>query len=166
MTVSDHTTAGQPRGSDKTTAGQDPEQGDNAPAPDANETSLMNGVWLEAKRLQQELGGLAYDHLTLAALETRQAGEALVRIICLTIVSAALLFSAWLGLLAAMVVVLVQQFLLDPAMAILLAVLLNGLAVLLLIPVIRKQSRKLVMSATINSLQADAEAISKPQEHP
>lgn len=132
-------------------ASQRPDDSADSTAAGPDAAALTAGLMQEAQWLQRQIQGLAHDHLSLAALETRQAGESLVRIIVLAMVSAALVVSAWLGLLAAMVVVLVQQSLLGPFFALLLAALLNGLLVWLMVPLIRSQSRNLMLSASLTA---------------
>ncbi len=94
-----------------------------------------------------------HDHLVLAALETRQAGESLVRIIAMGLITACLLSTAWLALVSAVVIVLVQHTLLTASIALMLVFAVHGLVAMLLIAAIRKRSRSLLFPATISRLE-------------
>ena len=68
-----------------------------------------SGVLEDAQSLWHELRGLTHDRFRLAALETQRAGESLVAMIVAGVMVAVLLSSAWLGLMAAAVLGLVEH---------------------------------------------------------
>ena len=111
------------------------------------------GLLEVARLLERELRGIVHDHLVLAALETRQAGESLVRIIAMGLITACLLSTAWLALVSAVVIVLVQHTLLTASIALMLVFAVHGLVAMLLIAAIRKRSRSLLFPATISRLE-------------
>lgn len=117
-----------------------------------DETVSAPGVWDDAQSLWGELRGLAHGRFRLAALETQQAGRSLVAMTVAGLMVAILLSSAWLGLVAAAVLGLVENGMLASS-AILLAVALNFLAALILCAVIGHKSRYLRFPATTRSLQ-------------
>ena len=107
----------------------------------------------EAQSLLHELRGLTHDRFRLAALETRRAGESLVSMIIAGVMVAFLLSSAWLGLMTAAVLGLIDHGVVASS-AILLAVAFNLLLALILCRVMRRKSRYLQFPATLRSLQA------------
>jgi hypothetical protein len=111
-----------------------------------------DNVLQEAQLLWHELRGLLYEHLVLAALETRRAGESLVTMLIAAIMVAVMLIGAWLGLVAAAVLMLVEQGM-AASSAILLAVAANLLIALLLCRLIRHRSHYLQFPALLGSLQ-------------
>ena len=111
-----------------------------------------SGVLEDLQSLWHELRGLLHDHLQLAALETRRAGESLVDMIVVGVMVAVLLNCAWLGLVAAAVLWVVEHGVMASD-AILLAVAFNLLVVLILFGVIRRKSRYLQFPAILRSLQ-------------
>lgn len=113
-----------------------------------NTPGLLEEVFL----LGHELRAAAHSQVRLAALETRQAGESLVIIIAMGVIAAALVFSTWLALVAAVMLALVEHGLVTASTASLLAMLANLLIVVILIAAIRRKSRRLLLSATVNSL--------------
>lgn len=113
-----------------------------------NDPGLLDGFLL----LGHELRATAHSHVRLAALETRQAGESLVSIIAMGLIAAGLVLSTWLALVAAMMLLLVERGLMSTSSASLLAMAANMLVALILISAIRRKSRHLLFSATVNSL--------------
>lgn len=111
-----------------------------------------SGLLEDAQSLWDELLGSSRDHFRLAALEAQQAGESLVVMIKTAIIVAALLSSAWMGLMSAAVAMLVEHGV-AVSSAILLAVAANLLLALLLCSVIRRNSRYLRFPATLRGLQ-------------
>ena len=107
----------------------------------------------DAQSLLHELLGLTHDRLLLAALETRRAGESLVSMIIAGVIVAFLVSSAWLGLMAVVVLGLIGNGFVAIS-AILLAVVLNLLLALILYRVIRRKCRYLQFPATLRALQA------------
>jgi len=113
---------------------------------------LSSNVLAEVQALLHELRGLIHDHLQLAALEMRRAGENLVTMIISGVLVALLLISAWLGLLIAAVQLLIEQGMVA-SQATLLTVVFNLLIALLLCGVIRRKSHYLQFPATLRNLQ-------------
>ena len=111
----------------------------------------------EAQSLWHELLGLTHDHLLLAALETRHAGESLVSMMMAGIMVVFLLGGAWVGLMAVAVFGLINNGILV-SNAVLLAVAVNLLFALALIAVIRRKSRSLQFPATLRSLNDQPQA--------
>lgn len=112
-----------------------------------------SGVLEDAQLLWHELRGLTHDRFRLAALETQQAGKSLVTMIVSGMLVAVLLGCAWLGLVAAAVLGLIENGVVASS-AILLAVAFNLLLALILYGVIRRNSRYLQFPATLRSLQS------------
>jgi uncharacterized membrane protein YqjE len=114
-----------------------------------NDESLLTTV----QSLWHELGELFHDRILLAALETRRAGESLVVMLVAAVLIAVLLNGAWLGLVVAAVFWLVEQGMVT-SRAILLAVVFHLLIILMLVRVIRRNSRYLQFPATLRSLSS------------
>ncbi len=110
------------------------------------------GLIDQVKSLWHELRGLVHEGVTLAALETRQAGRGLVIMVIAGVGIAVLVISAWLGLLGAAVLGLIG-FGVNASIAMLLAVAANLVLAVVLYQVIRRQSRNLHFSATLRSLR-------------
>jgi len=106
----------------------------------------------DVQSLWHELRGLIYEHLRLAALETRRAGESLVTMLIAGVMVAVLLIGAWLGIMVAVVLMLIEHGMVAST-AILLAVAINLLIALLLCGVIRRKSHYLQFPALLGSLE-------------
>ncbi|HEX5125782.1 MAG TPA: phage holin family protein [Rhodocyclaceae bacterium] len=124
--------------------------------PSGTETAIDSdnatpGALEETKILWHALRRVVRDHLQLAALETRLAGESLVTMIAAGVMVAALLVSTWLVLVAAAVLQLVNSGV-SLSSAMLLAALANLVAALVLYGVIRRRSYYLAFPATLRSL--------------
>jgi hypothetical protein len=132
-------------------AGLDSSTASEAPPPGTH------GLIDEVKELWKEIRLLVHDHLELAALETRRAGESLAFMVMAGIAIAILLVSAWLAFLAAVAVILVALGLWASA-ALLLIVLLNVGAAAGLAWMIKHKSYHLRWPATLASI--------KPREAP
>lgn len=115
------------------------------------------GVLQDVRSLARELRGLFHDQVGLAALETRQAGESLVWMVILGVMVGGLLLSAWLGLLAAIILTLIDHGVASPSVALLLAVSANLLLAVILGWAIRRQLPHLQFPATVRSLTPDTE---------
>ncbi len=120
------------------------------------------GLLHEFSSLWHEVQGLAHDQLTLAALETKLAGRSLVIMIAAGVMIAILLISAWLGIIGAAVLVLIEIGF-TASMAMLLAVTANLVAAFVLYGVIRKQSYHLQFPATLRSLRPVPSALDIPR---
>ncbi|QFY44517.1 phage holin family protein [Candidatus Methylospira mobilis] len=121
--------------------------GDSAHGDPVDESSVLDDV----RSLLHDLRGLTHDCFHLVALETRRAGESLVGMIVAGVMVAVLLSGAWLGLVAAAVLELVDNGV-KAGSAMLLAVALNLLLALILCGLIRRKSRYLQFPATLRSL--------------
>jgi uncharacterized membrane protein YqjE len=126
---------------------------DGMPPPTAThgDTDSDASVLEDAQSLWHELLGLSHDRLRLAGLETRQAGLSLVNMVMAGVLVAGLLCGAWMGLLAAVVLGLVENGFMSSS-AILLAVVLNLLLALIFCRVIHHKSHCLQFPATLRSL--------------
>jgi Putative Actinobacterial Holin-X, holin superfamily III len=127
---------------------------DEAPKQTATRSDPVNSSSLldDARDLWGEVRGLSHDRFQLAALETQQAGVGLVYMIIAGLMVAGLLCGAWIGLLSAAVLELIENGVMARS-AILLAVVLNLLLALVLCRVIQRKSRFLQFPATLRSLQ-------------
>ncbi len=128
---------------------------DETPGQTATRGDPVSGsdVLEDAQSLWHELSGLTHDRFRLAALETQRAGKNLVDMIVAGVMVGVLLIGAWLGLMAAAVLELVEHDVVATSSAILLAVASNLLLTLILFGVIRRKSRYLQFPATLRSLQ-------------
>jgi uncharacterized membrane protein YqjE len=134
------------------------EEDENSGQTAMREGRVSDSTLLEdVQSLWHDLLGLTHDHLLLAALETRHAGESLVSMMLAGIMVAFLLSSAWMGVMVAVVLGLIENGI-TASDAIMLAVALNLLLALTLIFVIRRKSRSLQFPATLRSLQASPTA--------
>jgi hypothetical protein len=111
-----------------------------------------SGVLEDVRLFWGELRGLSIDRLRLVAMETQRAGDSLVSMIISGVMIAVLLMSAWLGLLAAIALVLIENGCVASSV-ILLAVAANLLLTLILFGVIRSKRRFLQFPSTLSSLQ-------------
>ena len=111
----------------------------------------VSGVLKAAQPLWYELHELIHDRIWLAGLETQRAGKSLADMIVAGVLVGVLLIGAWLGLMAAAVLELVEHDVVATSGAILLAVAFafDLLLVLILFGVIRRKSRYLQFPATL-----------------
>jgi uncharacterized membrane protein YqjE len=128
-----------------------------APKQTVTRSDPVNGSSLldDARALWGEVRGLSHDRLQLAALETQQAGVSLVNMIMAGVLVADLLCGAWMGLLSAAVLGLIEYGIMVRS-AIMFAVVLNLLLALVLCRVIQRKSRFLQFPATLHSLKPTA----------
>ncbi len=119
----------------------------------ASESLAASGLLYDARLLWDELGGLIHDRFHIAALETQRAGESLVTMIVAGILAGVMLGCAWLGLVVAAILELIQTGFVASS-AILLGVVFNLLLALILFNVIRRKSRYLQFPASIRSFQS------------
>jgi uncharacterized membrane protein YqjE len=133
------------------------DMGSEAPKQAATRSNTVNGSSLldDARALWSEVRGLSHDRFQLAALETQQAGVSLVNMIVAGVLVAGLLCGAWIGLLSAAVLALIENGVLVKS-AILLAVAVNLLLALVFCHVIQRKSRFLQFPATLHSLKPAA----------
>lgn len=107
----------------------------------------------EVRGLERELRAVVHDYVRLAALETRRAGESLVRITAMGSLVAVLVCTAWLSAAGWAGIVLVENNVLNPGSALLFIAAANVLIALVVIAAIRRESRHLLMSATVHFLK-------------
>jgi uncharacterized membrane protein YqjE len=134
-----------------------------APGSPAAAATSAPGLLENAQALWHDLRGLAHDHLQLAALETQRAGKSLVNMVVYAVAAAMLLVSAWLGLMAAGVLWLIDRGL-NASVALLLVVVLNIAAAFVLFTMIRRSSQQLRFPATVRSLKSDASMLAQPDK--
>ena len=108
-----------------------------------------------ASALWNDLKSLAHDHLELAALETKRAGESLVSIVVFGIVAAILVVTAWMGLVAALVLWLIALGL-APAVAVLIGVAVNLAGAGGLVFLIKARTEAFKFPATVRALKPGA----------
>jgi len=118
----------------------------------AEEAAGDSGLFDEVQGVWRELSGLARDHIQLAVLETRLAGISLVTMIAAGVIVAVLLVSAWLGLIAAIILLLVGSGL-AIGVALGIGVAANVILALLLANMIRSKSENLRWTRTLDNLQ-------------
>jgi len=123
---------------------------DNVTPPPIVATGSNVGVLEDAQALWHELLGLSHDRLHLAGLETRRAGLSLVNMVMVGVLAAGLLCSAWMGLLVAAVLGLIENGFMVSS-AILFAVALNLMLALFFCRVIHHKSHWLQFPATLRS---------------
>ena len=111
------------------------------------------GIFDDAKLLWGELIDLLHDRLQLVVLETKQAGESLVKMIAAGVMVAVLLGSAWLCLLGAIILGLIELGLMA-SVAMLLGMLSNLLLAALFYRFIQQQAKNIGWSASLNSLKS------------
>jgi uncharacterized membrane protein YqjE len=107
----------------------------------------------DLRLLWLDLRGLMHDHLKLAALETRRAGNSLVSMLVAGAVMAVLLISVWAGLMAAAALALIQSNIMGDIEAILTIAAANLVAALFLFWFIRRKSRHLLFPETVHSFR-------------
>ncbi|MCC5880905.1 MAG: phage holin family protein [Idiomarina sp.] len=131
------------------------------------QSGLGEGLLLEAKALFDEYRRLGREHIRLAALETRQAGESAVRMVISGVVAGGVAFIAWASLVGAMVAAVVEQGWLSVSLTLLLTGILHVGMLLVLAYVIRKQGRGLLFSAIVRDfdprLTGEVGDIRKPE---
>jgi uncharacterized membrane protein YgcG len=111
------------------------------------------GVLANLASLWDEVFELVCDRLSLAALETRLAGESLVTMVVTGVMIAVLLVSAWFGLVASAIMVLIDSGVIA-YLSILIGVGANVLVALMLYTVVRRKSRNLQWAGSIRSLES------------
>jgi hypothetical protein len=107
----------------------------------------------DMRLLWHDLRGLTHDHLKLAALEAKRAGNSLASMVAAGVVMAILLISTWIGLMAAGALALIQSNWVGDIEAVLLMAAANLVGALLLFWFIRRKSRYLLFPETVHSLR-------------
>lgn len=114
--------------------------------------SLSDGLAEEAQALIADYRTLASDHVRLAALEARQAGESLVKMVIIGVMTGGLLVLTWLCLVAALVFTIVEHGVLSASLTLLIVGLVHLALVLVGISQIRRKGRGLLFSALVRDL--------------
>ena|GEM_PF-943182 len=120
------------------------------------------GVMDEVRHIWDDVRLLIHDHLKLATLETRLVAESLVSMVATSVAVVLLLVTAWLGLVSAGVVALVEQGV-TASVAILIAVAVNVVIAFLLGIAIRRQVSHLQWPATLRSLRPSSSKLTPQQ---
>jgi Putative Actinobacterial Holin-X, holin superfamily III len=123
------------------------------PAVVGGESPDVSGLPQAITTLWVQLRELVHEQLTLAALETRLAGQSLLTMIAAGLGIAVLLITAWVGLMGAAVLWL-NSIGVIASIAILITVAANLGFALILYQLIRRRSRHLQFSATQRSLRS------------
>ena len=90
-----------------------PEHHANSGTPSAHDVG--GGIMEEAKYIWHDVRLLIHDHLKLATLETKLVAESLVSMIATSVAVVLLVVTAWLGLVSAGVVAMIEQGLSSPS---------------------------------------------------
>ena len=109
------------------------------------------GLLEQAVLLWAELRGLAHDQFELVALEVRQACSRFALMVALALAAAALTATAWLGLIAAVVLWMIELGA-SPAGALLGAVAANSAAAIACVLLLRREGKEMPFAATFRSL--------------
>ncbi|RUO32131.1 hypothetical protein CWE12_03835 [Aliidiomarina sedimenti] len=129
--------------------------GPQGPASSTNQkpdSAIGDGLLKEARAVIDEYRLLARDHIRLAALETRQAGESIVRMVVTGMVAGGVAAMTWIALVGAVVAFVVENNWLSASACLLITGLLHAVVVVMLAFVIRKQGRGLLFSAFVQEL--------------
>jgi uncharacterized membrane protein YqjE len=110
-----------------------------------------------ARTLANDLRDLVSDHLELAALEARRAGEGFARVVCAAVVVSILWVSAWLALLAGAIVWATSAGV-PWAGALAIAAIVNVVAGAALVAWMRRQVGELPFAATLRQIRRDVAA--------
>lgn len=123
------------------------------------------GLLNDVRSLWQQLLGLAHDRVRLAVLETRLAGLSLAAMVAAAVMVGLLVITAWMGLLAALLIATVNSGV-SPIAALLFGMSANLAGAWLLCAFIRRRSRHLLWAASLRSLRPDAALQSAGGETP
>jgi uncharacterized membrane protein YqjE len=119
----------------------------------------------DAQLLWEDLSELIHTRLHLTGMEIRQAGKSLASMLIMAVFAALLLITAWLGLLAAGIMKLREEAIMDTSAALLLTVGINLLVAFILYLIIRRKSRHLQFPATVRSFQTTSSASREPGDY-
>lgn len=125
----------------------DPDSPSSDPAPPPEP-----GLLEQTGALGLELLGLSHDFLQLAALETLYTGQCLVGMMRAALIMALLLVSAWLSLLGALVLALIQSGL-TPSTAMLFGAFANFMLAAAAYAVLQTLAKRAGWSATLRALR-------------
>lgn len=127
------------------------------PSTESEAEETGDGLFSNASALIADYRALATSYFKLAALETKKAGESLVLIVALGIITGVLAVTSWLAMVAAATLALIEFTVLSPSGAIFCMAAINIVIALGLLFVIFRQSRALLFSAITRNLEADKE---------
>ena len=117
-------------------------------APAATGAGLIDN----AVALWDDLRAIAHDHLELAALEAKRAGQSLVAIVVYGVVIAILVVTAWMGIVTAAVLGLIQLGL-NASLSVLIGVAVNLAGAFGLVLLIKQASQALRFPGTVKALK-------------
>ncbi len=120
----------------------------------ANPADREPGLLEQAGALWAELRGVAHDQFRLLALEARQAGSRLAFMLALAVLAVALSATAWLGLVAVLVLCMVEAGM-SLAASLLVAVGLNLAGAAACALLLHRHSREVPFAATLRSIRND-----------
>lgn len=116
------------------------------------DSAAAAGLIDNAVALWGDLQSVAHDHLELAALEAKRAGQSLVAIVAYGVVIAILVVTAWMGIVTAGVLWLIQLGL-NASLAVLIGVVVNLAGAFGLVLLIKQASQALRFPATVRALK-------------
>jgi uncharacterized membrane protein YqjE len=125
---------------------------DQASPQPANSVPEEPGLLEQARRLWDATRGVAHDQVRLLALEAKQAGTRLALMLGLAVMAVALLATAWLGLVALVVLLLIEAGA-SPVVAVLVAVAANLAGAVTCGLALRSHARETPFAATLRSLR-------------
>jgi hypothetical protein len=125
-------------------------------APEAAGAGLIDN----AVALWDDLRSVAHDHLELAALEAKRAGQSLVAIVVYGVVIAILAVTAWMGIVTAAVLGLIQLGL-NPSLSVLIGVAVNLAGAFGLVLLIKQASQALRFPATVKALKPNTAKVAE-----
>ena len=120
--------------------------------PATADAAASAGLIDNAVALWSDLQSVVHDHLELAALEAKRAGQNLVAIVVYGVVIAILAVTAWMGLVTAGVLGLIQLGL-NASLAVLIGVVVNLAGAFGLVLLIKQASHALRFPATVRALK-------------
>jgi hypothetical protein len=110
------------------------------------------GLIANVAALWDDLKAVLHDHLELAALEAKRAGQSLVAIVVYGVVVAIMVVTAWMGLITAGVLWLIHLDL-NASVAVLIGVVVNLAGAFGLVMLIKQTSHALRFPATVRALK-------------
>ena len=111
------------------------------------------GLLEQAGALWAEVRGAAHDQFRLLALEARQAGSRLALVLALAVLAVALGATAWLGLVALLVICMVQAGM-SLAASLSLAIALNLAGAAACVMLLLRHAREVPFAATLRSIRS------------
>jgi putative superfamily III holin-X len=137
---------------------------ESVPEPETATTAATvanDGLIDNAVALWNDLQTVAHDHVELAALEAKRAGQSLVAIVVYGVVIAILAVTAWMGIVTAGVLWLIQLGL-NASLAVLIGVVVNLAGAFGLVLLIKQASQALRFPATVRALKPSKASAAEP----